>query len=56
MVRVARQTDARRLAELKQKINDDLYIDTAIRRIAATLTEEIISSSEESSESATKKR
>jgi hypothetical protein len=42
MVRIAKKTDPKKLAELKKKINDTSYIETAIKRIAQTLTNEIV--------------
>lgn len=42
MVRVARPSDPQRLAELKRKINDTDYIDTAIQTIALRLTNELV--------------
>jgi len=49
MVRVAKNTDPRKLVELKQKIDDRLYMESAIKRIAATLTEELINMNEDKS-------
>jgi hypothetical protein len=43
MVRVAKPTDPKKLAELKKKIHDPQYLDMAIVRIANTLTKEIMS-------------
>lgn len=34
--------ESQRLRELKQKINDDAYLQLAIRGIAARLTEELL--------------
>jgi hypothetical protein len=42
MVRIAKPTDPKRLAVLKQKIRDRYYLDMAIVRIANTLTKEIM--------------
>ena len=42
MVRVAKKTNPKKLAELKVKINDTKYLTLAIQRIAQTLTNEII--------------
>ena len=42
MVRIAKQSDPKKLAELKKKIHDKTYLDIAIHRIAHTLTNEII--------------
>ncbi len=41
MVRIAKKTDPRRLAELKKKINDDKYLALAINKIAQDLTQNI---------------
>jgi len=46
MVRIAKQSDPRKLEELKSKINDQLYINLAIQRIAAQLTHEIVNYNE----------
>ena len=42
MVRVAKPTDPKKLAELKKKIHDQQYLEIAIVRIANTLTKEIM--------------
>ncbi len=42
MVRIAKQTEPEKLAELKKKINDREYLDFAIRKIAQVLTNEIM--------------
>lgn len=42
MVRIAKPTDPKRLAELKEKIRNRYYLDMAIVRIANTLTKEIM--------------
>ncbi len=47
MIRIAKQTDPKRLADLKKKIKNDGYISLAIDRIAITLTNEILSMKEE---------
>ena len=47
MVRVAKPTDPRKLAELKMKIRDKYYLQMAISRIANTLTKEIMNLREE---------
>ncbi len=49
MVRIAKNTDPKKLVELKQKIHDKLYMESAISRIAATLTEELVNMNEEKS-------
>lgn len=47
MVRIAKKTDPKRIAELKKKINDRKYLSLAIVSIAQTLTNEIIGMKEE---------
>ena len=42
MVRIARKIDPKRIAELKKKIHDSRYLETAIYRIAQTLTNGLI--------------
>ena len=42
MVRIAKPTDPKKLAELKKKIHNNQYLETAIVRIANTLTKEIM--------------
>ncbi|MDR1931805.1 MAG: hypothetical protein LBQ57_03170 [Spirochaetales bacterium] len=42
MVRIARKIDPKRIAELKKKIHDSRYLQTAIMRIAQTLTNELV--------------
>lgn len=42
MVRVARQPDPARIRLLKRQINDDRYLNEAIRRIAQELTKELV--------------
>ncbi len=49
MVRIAKNTDPKKLHELKHKIDDKLYMESAIKRIAATLTEEIVNMNEDKS-------
>lgn len=46
MIRIAKQTDPKKLKELKSKINDERYLKTAISRIAITLTKEIFNQRE----------
>ncbi len=41
MVRIAKDIDYNRLEELKKKINDDNYIELAVRTIAQELTKNI---------------
>jgi len=47
MIRIAKQTDPRRLEELKKKINDKRYLNTAINSLAVTITKEILQTKEE---------
>ncbi|MDC7231805.1 MAG: hypothetical protein PQJ58_01135 [Spirochaetales bacterium] len=49
MVRIAKNTDPKKLRELKSKINETDYLDIAIRRIALTLTNEIVHMNEDKS-------
>ena len=42
MVRIAKISDPRRIASLKIKITDPVYMDAAIRRIAHKLTEKLV--------------
>ncbi len=46
MIRIAKESDPKRLAELKEKINDAHYLDVAITSIAHTLTREIVNENE----------
>ena len=41
MVRIAKKTDPKKIKELKQKINDEKYISSAIAKIAQDLTREL---------------
>jgi hypothetical protein len=41
VVRIAKKTDPRRLAELKRKIHDEKYLAMAISKIDQDLTENI---------------
>ncbi|MDR1895106.1 MAG: hypothetical protein LBQ61_10550 [Spirochaetales bacterium] len=41
MIRIAKEIDPQKLAELKKKINDSEYLNLAIASIAHTLTKEI---------------
>lgn len=50
MVRIAKQTDPQKLAELKVKIHNEDYLEIAIKRIAVRLTNEIINFTEEKNE------
>ncbi|MBN1685958.1 MAG: hypothetical protein JW852_04840 [Spirochaetales bacterium] len=47
MIRVAKPTDPKKLAELKDKIHDKRYLEMAIARIANTLSKEIMDRKEE---------
>ena len=47
MIRIAKQTDPKRLEELKKKINDKRYLETAINSLAITITKEILQNKEE---------
>jgi hypothetical protein len=47
MVRIAKNTDPQRLAELKKKIDDEKYLSHAIQRIANVLTKEILEMKED---------
>ncbi len=42
MVRIAKKSDPKRLKELKQKINDNEYINAAILKIAQDLTANLL--------------
>jgi hypothetical protein len=41
MVRIAKQSDPKKLRDLKRRINDPAYLASAIQRIAQTLTNEL---------------
>ena len=47
MIRIAKNTDPKKIAELKKKINDKKYLNVAIVSIANTLTKEIFQLNEE---------
>jgi len=47
MVRIAKPTDPKKLAELKKKIDDKKYLSKAIATIANTLTKEIFQMNED---------
>ncbi len=47
MIRIAKQTDPKKLMELKEKIKSEEYIDMAIKRLAHTLTNEILNMKQE---------
>lgn len=42
MVRIAKQSDPKRLEDLKKKIRDEEYLKAAIQKIANKLSREII--------------
>ncbi|MFP4376648.1 MAG: hypothetical protein ACLFP4_06350 [Spirochaetales bacterium] len=42
MVKIAKKSDPRRIAELKKKINDASYLRDAIRKIAQDLSKELV--------------
>jgi len=42
MIRIAKQTDPKKLAELKIKIHDNDYLSVAIQRLAQSLTTELV--------------
>ena len=42
MVRIAKKSDPRRIAELKKKIRDDQYVEEAIQNLAQRLSREIV--------------
>ena len=44
MVRIAKKSDPKRLAELKKKIRDSSYVDEAIQKIAQRLSKELVES------------
>lgn len=50
-MRIAKRTDSDRLEELRIKINDQQYLQTAINRIAVKLSNEIISRDKKQNES-----
>ncbi len=41
MIRIAKQTDPKKLEELKKKINDETYMAHAIQSLAVILTKEL---------------
>jgi hypothetical protein len=47
MIRVAKPSDPKKIEELKKKINDKRYLNTAIQSIATTLTKELLHTKEE---------
>ena len=47
MVRIAKPIDPKRIAELKQKIDNKAYLNFAIKQIAHTLTKELLHRKEE---------
>jgi len=42
MVRIAKQPDPKRIHALKQRIQDENYLDAAIQRLADKLTNELV--------------
>ncbi len=42
MIRIAKPTDPKKIAELKKKINDKKYLDAAIQTLAHTITKEML--------------
>ncbi len=42
MVRIAKKSDPKRIAELKKKIRDSEYVDEAIQKIAQRLSRELV--------------
>jgi hypothetical protein len=46
MIRIAKEIDPQRLADLKKKIDDSNYLNLAIASIAYTLTKEIAEETE----------
>ena len=42
MIRIAKPSDPKKIAELKKKINDKKYLETAIQSLAYTITKEIL--------------
>lgn len=42
MVRIAKESDPRRIAELKEKIRSKAYVREAIQKIAQQLSDEIV--------------
>ena len=42
MVRIAKKSDPKKLAELKKKIRDAKYVDEAIQKIAQRLSSELV--------------
>ena len=49
MIRIAKPSDPKKIAELKKKIHDQMYLSRAIHSIAHTLTNEIVHRKEEKS-------
>jgi hypothetical protein len=42
MIRIAKPTDLAKIQELKKKIDDEMYMKTAIQQLAQTLTKKLI--------------
>ncbi len=47
MIRIAKPTDPAKIKELKQKIDDETYINNAVQQLAQTLTKELLHSNGE---------
>jgi hypothetical protein len=47
MVRIAKKTDLAKIKELKEKINDEKYLDIAIQQIALILSKEMLNIEED---------
>ena len=50
LIKIAKESDPQKLAELRVKINDDAYLSLAINRIAHNITKELVSMKEAKSE------
>ncbi|MFP4372915.1 MAG: hypothetical protein ACLFPO_01140 [Spirochaetaceae bacterium] len=42
MVRIAKQPDPKRIRALKERIQDERYLEAAIQRLAGKLTDELV--------------
>ena len=42
MVRIAKKSDPKRIAELKKKIRDHKYVEEAIQKLAQKLSSELV--------------
>lgn len=47
MIRIAKQSDPKKLEELKHKIKDQTYISAAISQIAGVITKELLDLNED---------